>query len=470
MPLAVSASGELALALGTHYRNVMTYGTLARVPLAGNAPRELQENVKYADWSPDGSDLVLVRGVERRDRLELLDGTLLAEPDTPGGGFSFPRFSPDGQSVAVFELNAPDSLFGRVVVIDRAGAKQTVSPQSYFNVFGLAWRGSEVWFTAAEELPLFRNTLYAMDATGTVRVVARVPGNASLHDIAPDGRLLIARTDDRSGIAVRAPDQAAALDLSWLDSTGLRDISRDGRRVLLTESGVGGGPRWSTYLRGTDGSPAVRLSDGRGDSLSPDGRWALVKTDLNAPYLDIIPTGAGQASRLERPGLTLVRARYLPDGRNVVALALQAGRPRLYVLDISGTATQAVTPEALAVGNWAISPDGAAIAVTAESGIKLLPIDGGAQRQVPGTEQSTVLAWIESGLLVSDDPVAGGTVFRVDTATGQRSAWVTIEPPDPAGIMNLNHSSLVVTPDGRSYGYGWHRATSDLYVVEGLTS
>ena len=45
-----------------------------------------------------------------------------------------------------------------------------------------------------------------------------------------------------------------------------------------------------------------------------------------------------------------------------------------------------------------------------------------------------------------------------------------IEPPDPAGIMNLNHNTLVVTPDGRSYGYGWHRATSDLYVVEGLAS
>ena len=85
-PLAVSAFGELALSLGTHYRGIMTYGTLARVSLAGDAPRELQENVKYADWSPDGSDLVLVRGVETRDRLELLGGTLLAEPATPGGG------------------------------------------------------------------------------------------------------------------------------------------------------------------------------------------------------------------------------------------------------------------------------------------------------------------------------------------------------------------------------------------------
>ena len=40
-PLAISASGELALSVGTHLRGIMTYGTLAQVPLTGGAPREL---------------------------------------------------------------------------------------------------------------------------------------------------------------------------------------------------------------------------------------------------------------------------------------------------------------------------------------------------------------------------------------------------------------------------------------------
>jgi tRNA A-37 threonylcarbamoyl transferase component Bud32 len=471
-PLAVSATAELALSVGTHYRGVMTYGTLARVPLAGDAPRELKENVKYADLSPDARDLVVVRGVGDRDRLELLDGTLVAEPDTPGGGFSFPRFSPDGTAVGVFELNAPSSLLGRVVVFDRSGTKRAVSPRSYFNVFGLAWRGNEVWFTAAEELPLFRNAIYAMDSTGAVRLVARVLGNTSLHDVAPDGRLLITRTEDRGGIAVRAPDQPAPRDLSWLDSSLLADISSDGRRILFTEVGVGGGPRLSTYLRGTDGSAAVRLGDGYAWSLSPDSRWAIVTTDFAGSHLDVIPTGAGQASRLERPGLRLLRARWLGDGRQVVALAEQAGRPRLYVLDVGGTTTRAVTPEGLAVGNtgWALSPDSAAVAVSVERGVEIFPLDGGTSRRVPGiSERATVVGWIDTGLLVSENPEAAGMVFRVDPSTGQRDAWVDIAPPDPAGIMNLNHNTLVVTPDGRAYGYGWHRATSDLYVVQGLS-
>jgi Tol biopolymer transport system component len=415
---------------------------------------------------------VLVRRVGDHDRLELLDGTLVAEPEVPGGGFSFPRFSPDGSTVALFELNSPGNLFGRVVLVERSGKRRAASPRSYFNVFGLAWRGNEVWFTAAEELPLFRNTIYAMDSTGAVRIVARVAGNTSLHDIAPDGRLLIARTDDRGGIAVRAPDQSTARDLSWLDSSNLADISRDGRRILFTEAGVGGGPRMSTYLRATDGSAAIRLGDGYAWSLSPDGRFAIVTSDFAASHLDVIPTGAGQATRLERPGLRLLRARWLEDGRNVLALAERAGRPGLYVLDVGGTETRAVTPEGLAVGpttGWALSPDSTEVAVSAGGGVALFPIEGGSSRGVPGLSAvSTVAGWIDRGLLVSEDPEAGGVLYLVDPDTGQRETWLDIEPPDPAGIMNLNHTTLVVTPDGRAYGYGWHRATSDLYVVEGI--
>jgi hypothetical protein len=35
-------------------------GTLARVTLAGGAPREILDHVDGADWTPDGSDLAVV--------------------------------------------------------------------------------------------------------------------------------------------------------------------------------------------------------------------------------------------------------------------------------------------------------------------------------------------------------------------------------------------------------------------------
>ena len=466
-PLAVSSTGELALALGTHRRGIMTYGTLAQVPLVGGAPRELQERVKYADWTADGRELAIVRGLGDRDVLEFPAGRVIAEPAAPGG-FSFVRTSPRGDAVAAFELDSAAWLSGKVVIFDRSGARLAASAP-YFNVFGLAWHGDQVWFTAADEAPLLRNTVYAMDASGIVRIVARVPGNTSLHDIAPDGRVLIARTDDRGGITVRPPGAATERDLSWLDAANLADLSPDGSRALFYEGGVGGGSKGSVYLRGTDGSPAVRLGDGSALALSPDGRWAITRT--TAPHLDLIPTGAGTGRRLERPGLTLSAARWLRDNRRVIVRARAGeGAARLYLIDVDGTTVTPVTPEGLSVGvaGWMPSPDDSMVAVSTPNGPELFPIAGGSPRRVPGaTGRSQVVGWIVSGLLISDDPLAGGQVDRVDPASGRRDIWADLQPQDPAGIMNLNLSMLVTTPDGRGYGYTWHRATSDLFLVRG---
>jgi tRNA A-37 threonylcarbamoyl transferase component Bud32 len=467
-PLAVSASGELALALGTHLRGIMPYGTLARVPLAGGAPRELQEHVKYADWSPVGDELAIVRRVSDVDHIEFPVGTRIAEPVNAGGGFSFLRVSRRGDAVAAFELDERANLYGRVVVFDRAGVRQVESGK-YFNVFGLAWKDDEVWFTAADALPLFRNTIYAMSTAGDVRIIARVPGNTSLHDIAPDGRLLIARTDDRSGMAVRAPGEERDRDLSWLDSSVLVDISADGSRILFHEGGVGGGPGGSVYVRGTDGSPAVRLGAGMAQALSPDGRWALVRSATDAAHFDIVPTGAGQVGRLERPGLRILGARWLADGRSVVVRAQpQNGQPRLYRLGIADDSVQPVTPEGVPLtGSWAVAPGGDRVAITTTDGVSVFPMSGGAGRAVPATSGRSVAGWIQQGLLLTGD-AESSVVYRVDPDTGAGDTWTDVSPQDPAGIMNLEVNALAVTPDGRGYGYRWHRATSDLYLVEGI--
>lgn len=468
-PLAISSTAELALALGTHHRGIMSYGTLARVPLSGGAPREVLEDVKSADWSPDGRDLAVVRRVGVADQLEFPMGSVIATPDRPTGGFSFARISPNGNAVAAFELDFVDGLTGRVVVVARSGEKRLVSDR-YANVFGLAWKGDEVWFTAADELPLFRNAIHALSPSGRVRVVARVPGNTTLHDISPDGLVLIARTDDRGGVSVRVPGEAEERDLSWLDATSNVQISSDGRHVLFSEIGVGGGPRASVYLRGTDGSPAVRLGDGAAVALSPDGRWALARA--TTPSLEMIPTGAGQGRRIARAGLTLLSASWLADGQRLIVRATESGGPaRLYLTAIDDETVVPLTPMDVVVpsAGWHTSPDGTAVAVTTPRGPQLFSLTGGPPRTVPDTtNQTTVVGWIDSGLLLLSEPQED-TVFLVDPGTGRRRLWARIQPRDPAGIMLMDLGLLRTTPDGRGYAYAWHRAISDLYLVRGWT-
>ena len=466
--LAVSKTGDVALALGSHRHGIITYGTLARVPIAGGAPRPMLESVRFADWSPDGADLAVVRNVDGRDRLEFPIGRILVEPAVGEfTGLGFPRVSPDGRRVAFVHYRSPASLEGRVSVVDQAG---TVTPltSDYLNIHGLAWHGDEIWYTAADDRPLFR-ALCAAKPDGTRRIVTRMPGNATLWDAWSDGRLLLAHTDDRTAMFADIAGHAGGRDLSWLDASTGVDLSPDGRVLLFTESGQGSGPEGGAYLRGTDGSPAVRLGAGRALALSPDTRWALcVTTGRDASTrLELLPTGAGESRRLPDQDRYYLSGRWLPDGRRLVVAAVEPRqRTRLYLLDVDDGRANPFTPEG--VGLWALSPDGRTTAVTESDGtVRFYPLDGGAPSDATGmTALDSLVGWIDGGLLVvrsRDAASPPGQVYLIDTTTGARHPWRNILPDDPAGIMMLG--GFTATPDGRSLVYTWHRASSNLYLA-----
>jgi Tol biopolymer transport system component len=468
--LAISRSGEVALALGSHFDGVFTYGTLARVPMAGGAPREMVEDVKFADWSPDGSDLAIVRRVDGRDRLEYPVGKILVQPAAgEGTGLSFARISPDGRRVALVHCESPGSLVGKVEIVDQAGTVTALSDE-YLNVHGLTWKGDEIWYTAGDEQQLFR-ALCAVTPGGARRTITRMPGNATLWDASADGRLVIAHTDDRAVVIARRPEDVEDRDLSWLDASWVADLSHDGQLVLFSEGGQGGGAAMAVYLRGTDGSPAVRLGDGRAIALSPDKRLAIgLAANLPSPYLDLLPTGAGEPRRLPGNGVLYYGAAWLPDGKRIIVSASEPGHePRLYLQELDQSATMPVTPEG--VTSWVVSPDGSTIAARGSGPvIRLYPVDGTSPSDLAGASgRESPIGWIRDGLLITrpGDPAAPrGEIYRVDLQTGRQESWKNILPRDPAGIMVL--VSFRVTPDGRSQAYTWHRALSNLYVADGL--
>ena len=468
--LAISRSGELALALGSHFDGVVTYGTLARVPIAGGAPRQMVEDVKFADWSPDGSELAIVRRVDGRDQLEYPVGKVLVQPAAGDGtGLGFARVAPDGTRVAFVHYLSPSSLVGKVKIVDQTGAVTTLSDE-YLNVHGLTWNGDEIWYTAADEQQLFR-ALCAVTPGGARRTITRMPGNATLWDASPDGRLVIAHTDDRAVVITRRPEDVDDRDLSWLDASWVADLSHDGRLLLFTETGQGGGPTMAVYLRGTDGAPAVRLGAGRAIALSPDARLAVsFSANSPSPYLELLPTGAGERRRFPGNGMTYTGARWLPDGKRIVVLANEPGqRARLYLQDLEQGRPTPLAPEG--VTSWVLSPDGSTIAARGPTpAIRLYPVDGTASRELAGvTGREAPIGWIGDGLLITrpGDPAAPrGEIYKVDIKTGQQESWKNILPRDPAGIMVL--VSFRVTPDGRSQAYTWHRALSNLYVADGL--
>jgi len=361
-------SGELAVTFGPPWNR-----TLSRVPLAGGVPREVATKVSDSDLAPDGKSFAVVADRGGRATLEYPIGTKLYEN---ASGLSNTRISPDGQRVAFFEHPLLGDNRGFVAVVDRKGAKTVLTPE-FASTSGLAWHpsGKEIWFTAAEVGS--QSAVHAVGLSGKSRVVVRAPGRLAIHDIAKDGRLLVSNNRTRSVIRFRGPGESTERELSWLDYSVLRDLSPDGRQLLLDEEGEGGGRNYGVYLRPTDGSPAVRLGEGRALGISPDGAWVLtIPPDAN-DRLILLPTGAGEPKQLPATGIRYSFAAWLPEGREFIVAGNRPGEGvRLFLHPLEGGPPRPIGPSSLG-GPPALSRDGRLIIVQDEKGTaRLYTLDG----------------------------------------------------------------------------------------------
>ncbi len=464
--LAISRLGEAAVSLNRHSAGgFRRSGTLARVSIAGGATRDVLEDVEWADWAPDSKDLAVVRADRGEIRLEYPIGKVLWKTS---GWISNPRVSPAGDRVAFIDHPSLTDDGGSITVVDRAGRKKTLS-KPFASAQGLAWRpdGTEVWFTAAE---VSLRALYSASLSGDVRLRSRTAGNLTLRDISAEGRMLVTRDTFREEMRGLPPGESKERDLTWLDYSLPTAISADGRTVLFTEGGEGGGPGYSVYVRKTDGSPAVRLGEGFGQALSPDGKWAIaIQRPATDPQLVAYPTGAGEARVFPKEGLSAWNACWFPDGKKFLFTANETGRgPRLYERDFPGGKPRALTPEGYR-GLRVVSPDGVWTVVTGpDRKTYLYPLAGGEPTAVPGVDVNDSVAGFASdsrSVYVYHRGEIPTNVYRVDVTTGQRQLWRSLTPADSGGVSDV---SPLPAPSGDSYIYAYNRTLSDLYLVEGL--
>ena len=467
---SISGSGELAVALQQHWAGAFERsGMLARIGITGGGtPREIQDDVQGASWTPDGAGFAVIRDVAGRARIESPIGKVLYETS---GWLSDVHVSPEGDLVAFMEHSARGDDGGSVAVVDRAG-KKTALTKEFATEGGLAWSpdSREVWFTAAQVGG--NRALWAVSTGGSQRLLMRVTGNLTLQDVARDGRVLIAHDTLRSGILGMAAGADKERDLSWLDWSTVYALSPDGKKVAFSESGEGGGSGYSTYLRDMDGSPPVRLGEGTGYSISPDGNWVVGVVGITTGgQLVLLPTGAGQPRPLPTEGLIASGGTFLPDGKRILVTASEKGHgSRLYVRDVEGGKPRAISPEGYRAVNGTVSPDGKVIVVVGPDRKNYLyPIEGGEPAPIPGLENLDVpLGWTADGrfLFVYKRGEYPARVFRLDPATGKRDFWKELTPPDPAGINTI--SPPRITPDGKAYVYSYNRILSDLFLAEGV--
>jgi Tol biopolymer transport system component len=339
------------------------------------------------------------------------------------------------------------------------------------NQEGLAWSpaGDEAWFTATRTGEA--DALYAVSLSGQERLVLRTTSRLMLHDISRDGRVLLTSYSNSTNLVSQPPGEIKERDLSWLDQGSLSDLSPDGRTILIDYTGEGSGTNGATYLRKTDGSPAVGLGDGIGARLSPDGKRALA-VRFTPPQLVLLPTGAGEERVLERAPVEQYAwgAIWVPDGKRVAFLGREPGHDwRCYIQSIEGGPPRPITPEGTT--EWMlISPDSRSLIASDTQGQRsFYPVEGGAPQPILHLESAdAIIGWSGDGrsLYVANVNEMPIRVYRFDSASGQKEMLKEIMPADPAGIFGYHY--VFLTPDGKGYAYSVSRMLSDLYVVEGL--
>ncbi len=454
--LAISSSGELAISLHRHYMfGFQSVGTLARVPLAGGAPREVLENVEDADWSPDGKSLAVARQAGNRNRIEYPIGKVLYDA---AGWVSDIRVSPDGRLVAFIDHPGRGDNNGNVKVVDASGKVRLTGP---FAQSGLAWspRGDEVWSSG--------RGIWATSLSGKSRLVWNSPG-AFLNDIARDGRVLFSVNSARREIVGFSAGDKAERNLTWLSWSFPKDIASDGKTVLFEEQNI---QPQGVYLRKLDGSAAVRIGEGGSWGFSPDGRWALTTREEHGGQFTLLPTGAGEPKLLPKSSINCQSATWFPDGRRILISGNEPGHgSRLFVQDIPEGKPRAITPEGVSFLFHAVAPDGkSAVATGPDRRVAIYPIEPGEPRAVPGMEPDDIpLRWTADGgsLFVYPPSAPPLRVDIVDVKTGRRTLWKELRPPDPSGVEQVG--PIQISPDETSYVYSYRRALDELYLATGL--
>ena len=152
--------------------------------------------------------------------------------------------------------------------------------------------------------------------------------------------------------------------------------------------------------------------------------------------------------------------------------AREKGQPqRFFVQDLPAGKPRQIGKKSFGYAGQPVSPDGQRIAAFGEwaEDLFLVPMGEGEPSTIPNSKKLDPIRWSPDGksILAVEIGSIPARIVRVDVATGRREPWKDLGPPDLSGVVGI--SRVLITPDGKSYVYGYSSsATSDLYIVDGL--
>jgi hypothetical protein len=249
------------------------------------------------------------------------------------------------------------------------------------------------------------------------------------------------------------------------------DMTPDGGSLLIWEAAAAGGKDFTSYLRPTDGSAAVRIGEGEAWAISPDGKWVLMVVGEDPRRLVSLPVGSGTSRNWGSPELVDYEPAWRKNDEVVFAASNRSGERHLY------TQTVGTPPERVALAfspraasepgtrSFACSPDGSQAVVRRPDGAWIIySFASSASVSTAGLRDDDQLVfWARDGVYAQR--INSLDVERIDIQTGRRTAWRRLAPADLTGV---DGTALSAIKDANTYAYTYLRGLSHLAVLEGL--
>jgi len=328
-----SPDGSLLLFI----RNEGTSASLFRVPVLGGEERKIIEDVRSADWSPDGNKIAFIRWKVAQGNPD--SEFLIVNPDGSGlqqlavikeRQLQSVRWSPDGHYlVATVIVQGNYGSRDAIALIDIQNKKTRWILSSYSSPTSAVWTGTKnqiAYFSPETGVALFQlrgdSTLYLHDVeTGERKPVFWAQSAGEIMDIAGKGKLVMHSASLREN---------------------LREITLNGEKISETSA-------WLTRGNSCNRQPVY----------SPDGKHILFSSNM-AANLDLweLSTESRSLRRITEDAAGDWDPTYSPDGKHILWSSNRNGHFEIWMANTDGSGASQVTKDGVDAENPAMTLDG----------------------------------------------------------------------------------------------------------------
>ncbi|HUL72877.1 MAG TPA: protein kinase [Vicinamibacterales bacterium] len=470
--------------------------SLYRVPVLGGPPRKVVADSADGDWSPDGTHVAFVRerpgqrwvlGVARVDGSE----ERLA---TKSEAFQLrsPRWSPDGQTIAVARLGLAGAVPSDFLLFEPASlnSRALAPPESGGLVSSFAWsrRGDLVYAqNASVTTYAAESRMIAQAPSGRATTLASVPDIVLGLDLAGHGSAVMDFPSMAQNLREFAWTPAGLSARRWLTRGSSADrqpaYTRDGDWVAYSSPRSGNIDLW---LTSTNTGAVRRLTDDRAEDWDPgftrDGSALLWSSNRSGHFEIWIAEPDGRNARqLSHDGADAENPTATPDGTWIVYACGASNPQRAGVWKIRQDGSGATRIVSGSGAGPEVSPDGDYVVYHTFSGladeIRVVRLADGsaAMPPVPVMEEgqwnvvSGRSRWRPDGhaiLFVNADEHGRTGLYMQDFVPGRDTTSTRRQLLGADGEMEVE--SFGIAPDGSRLTVSFYERRSALMRIDGL--